>query len=92
VSQVRPVTGASPDGDTDRWREVARLRRDHWGWVIIWLASAGQFRAYKRLPRARRDTALTAASAGDLAAQITAAEQATRARQRPGHPAPDGQS
>jgi hypothetical protein len=88
VNQVTPVTGAAPDGDTERWQEVTQLRRDHRGWAIIWLAPAGQFRAYKRLPGARRDTALSAATAGDLGAQITAAEQAARARRRPGRPAP----
>ena len=38
-----------------------------------------QFRANRRLSGVRRDTALSAATAGDLAAQITAAEQVGRA-------------
>ena len=41
-----------------------------------WLARTGQFRAYKRLPGARRDTSLTAGTADALATRITAAEQA----------------
>jgi predicted ATPase len=61
--------------DSERWREAAQLRHDHAGWAVIWLAEAGEFRAYGRLPSARRDTALSAATAGDLAAQIEQAEQ-----------------
>jgi hypothetical protein len=73
--------------DGERWREAAQLRHDHAGWAVIWLATAGEFRAYRRLPGARRDTALAAATAGDLAAQIGQAEQSTRpaaARRSPG--------
>jgi len=64
--------------DGERWREAAQLRHDHAGWAIVWLAEAGEFRAYKRLPGARRDTALAAATASDLAAQIGQAEQPSR--------------
>jgi hypothetical protein len=63
-------------GDAERWREAARLRAEHRSWIVIWLGTEHCFRAYRRLPGARRDTALSAATAGDLAAQITAAEQA----------------
>jgi hypothetical protein len=45
--------------------------------VIIWLASARQYRAYRRMPGARRDTTLAASTPGDLAAQIAQAEQAS---------------
>jgi hypothetical protein len=65
--------------DGERWREAAQLRHDHAGWAVIWLAEAGEFRAYGRLPGARRDTALSAATAGDLAAQIGQAGQSARA-------------
>jgi hypothetical protein len=65
--------------DAERWREAAQLRHDHAGWAVIWLAAAGEFRAYRRLPGARRDTALAAATASGLAAQIGQAEQSTRA-------------
>jgi hypothetical protein len=81
----------APGHDAARWREAAQLRARHRGWVVVWLARMSEFRAYRRLPGARRDTALSAATAGDLAAQITAAEQAARARQNPGRLAPDGQ-
>jgi hypothetical protein len=33
--------------DPDRWLEVKRLRNEHPDWVIIWLATTGQFRAYR---------------------------------------------
>ena len=65
--------------DGERWREAAQLRHDHVGWAVIWLAEAGEFRAYRRLPGARRDTALSAKTASDLAAQIEQAEQSARA-------------
>jgi len=64
--------------DGERWREAAQLRHDHAGWVVVWLAAAGEFRAYERLPGARRDTALAAGAASDLAAQIGQAEQTGR--------------
>jgi hypothetical protein len=71
---------AAGEDDTGRWREAARLRREHPKWVIIWLAPIRQFRAYARLPGARRDTALTARTPAVLAAQISLAEQAAPAR------------
>jgi hypothetical protein len=66
------------DDDAGRWREAARLRRDHPRWVIIWLAPIRQFRAYRRLPGARRDSALTDRTPAGLASLITQAEQAAR--------------
>jgi hypothetical protein len=73
----RPAPADQPaaDDDASRWREAARLRREHSAWVIIWLAPAHEFRAYRRLPGARRDTALSAATAAGLAVQISHAEQ-----------------
>jgi hypothetical protein len=58
------------------WREAARLRAERRGWIVIWLAPESCFRAYRRLPGARRDTALSAATADELAALIGQAEQA----------------
>jgi hypothetical protein len=72
-----PAPGEPPAvDDAERWREAARLRREHAGWTIVWLASAAEFHAYRRLPGTRRDTALAAATADDLAAQITRVGQA----------------
>jgi hypothetical protein len=75
-----PAPGGPPAAgdDAGRWREAARLRREHPRWIVIWLAPIRQFRAYARLPGARRDTALTACTPADLAAQITQTEQAGR--------------
>jgi hypothetical protein len=87
----RPAPGA-PAGpgaeQAGRWREAALLRRDHPGWVIVWLAPAGEFRAYRRLPGTRRDTVLAAATAAGLAAQISQAERGRRrpAARQPGSP------
>jgi hypothetical protein len=84
VSQAPP---AHPDSDADRWREAARLRSEFRGWIVIWLAPESQFRAYRRLPGARRDTALSAATPAGLAVQISQAGQATGtpAGRRAGH-------
>lgn len=57
------------------WREAARLRQEHPKWIVIWLASAKEYRAYRRMPGARRDTVLTASTSGELAAKIAEAEQ-----------------
>jgi hypothetical protein len=69
---------AAEDQEAWCWREAARLRREHPRWVIVWLAPAGEFRAYGRLPGARRDTALIAGTPARLAALIGQAEQAAR--------------
>jgi hypothetical protein len=61
--------------DTDRWRGAAGLRRQHRGWVIVWLARENRFIAYRQLPGARRDTALTDPTADGLSCQITLAER-----------------
>jgi len=39
------------------------------GWIVLWLARIGQYRAYK-LSSSRRDKPLTAATPRDLAAKI----------------------
>jgi hypothetical protein len=82
-----PAHAAASDQDAARWREAERMRAEHRRWIVIWLAADQCFRAYRRLPGSRRDTALSAATAGDLAAQIIAAEQAAHTaaprRERP---------
>jgi hypothetical protein len=70
-SQARQDEGAC-------WRESARLRSQFRGWVVIWLASENCYRAYRRLPGARRDTAISAATSAQMADLIGQAEQAVR--------------
>jgi hypothetical protein len=71
------TAGSQARQDEDaRWREAARLRAEHRSWIIIWLAAEHCFRAYRRLPGARRDTAISAATPGELADLIGHAEQA----------------
>jgi hypothetical protein len=65
------------DADAGCWREATRLRREHRGWIVIWLSLEGCYKAYKRMPGARRDTALSAATADGMTAQIRRAEKAT---------------
>jgi hypothetical protein len=67
--------GRSPAADAACWQQAARLRQQFRGWIVIWLSPDQQFHAYRRMPGARRDTALTARTADDMAAKITQAEQ-----------------
>jgi predicted ATPase len=83
--RVSQVPAAETGADAGCWREAARLRREHRAWVVIWLARENCYKAYKRMPGARRDTALSGASAQDMAAQIRRAEQAAA---RPGRQTP----
>jgi hypothetical protein len=75
AAPAAPSRGAA-DEDVACWEQAARLRAGHRGWVVIWLASEARFRAYRRLPGARRDTALSAATAAEMAILIGQAEQA----------------
>jgi hypothetical protein len=73
------MEGSQTRHDEDAcWREAARLRGEHRSWIIIWLAREHSFRAYRRLPGARRDTALSAATSAEMADLISQAEQPTR--------------
>lgn len=85
---IMPGGPSSDKQDAQRWEEAAQLRREHRGWIVVWLASDSQFRAYRRLPGSRRDTALSAPAASDLAALIIQAEQAgrpSRGNEQAGH-------
>lgn len=77
--------GAEPTARDDAacWQEARRLRSGNPGWVVIWLAPAGEYRASRRLPGTRRDTTLAAATPAALAAAITDAEQAARGQDSP---------
>ena len=78
---TRQSAGASAAAVTDDercWQEAARLRREHPAWLVIWLASARQYRAYRRASQARHERALCADTPDELAAQMAQAEQAKR--------------
>jgi hypothetical protein len=83
TAAYRPAPGGT-DSDAQRWREAAQLRTEHRAWIVIWLASGSCFKAYRRLPGARRDTALSAATRSQMAALIAQAEQPTAAQPGPG--------
>jgi hypothetical protein len=78
-AQPAPETSAG----AERWREAARLRREHRGWIVIWLARDNCYRAYRRAPGARRDTALSAPTARDMSKQIRRADKAASRSARP---------
>ena len=94
MSQALPNgTDDTADRDADCWREAARLRSKHSGWIVIWLASTCEYRAY-RLSQAQRNNVLTAQAPEDLDARIRQAEQASgtplaaRRRDRQDHSGP----
>jgi hypothetical protein len=70
------VVNTASEEDAERWREAARLRDECPGWVIIWLARTGEYRAYQD-SQSRSAATLIATTAADLAAQI---RQATLGR------------
>jgi len=66
--------------DDEGWRQAAaRIRREHPGFVVIWVARLGKFRAWP-LIRAPRGTVLTAETPDEMAAQMAGLEQAAQAR------------
>jgi hypothetical protein len=83
TSALPPVTGSGPAGSDDddaaRWREAVRLRGEHPGWIVLWLAYLQQYRAYP-LVQDRHRTIMTAAVPEDLATLIRQAEQASPRR------------
>ncbi len=70
-------SGGAGDEDESRRRAAAEIRRQHPGFVVIWAASLGRFRAWP-LIRAPRGTVLTAQTPGELTAQMEWLEQAAR--------------
>ena len=77
---VDQAAAAETADDAACWREAARLRREHRSWVVIWLARERCYKAYKRMPGARRDTALSAPTSRDMAKKITQADKAAARR------------
>jgi hypothetical protein len=76
------MTDITPDGqsaadEAGHLRAAARIRREHPGWVVIWVARTGRYHAYP-LFRAPRGTALAAATPDELAAQMDQIQQAAR--------------
>jgi hypothetical protein len=76
--------GMTADEDALR-RAAAQIRDRRPGWVVIWAAPAGRYRAWP-LFRAPRGTALTAQTPQEMTAQMDQVEQAARraSRRSPG--------
>ena len=68
------AVGAADDDQTRR-RAAAQIRRQHPGFVVIWAADLGRYRAWP-LIRAPRGTVLTARTPDELTAQIQQLERA----------------
>ena len=77
---VSPSGDQPDDDDSWRWQEVSRLNGQHPKWVVIWHRERSEFRAYGRLPGARRDTALSALTPTRLSDLITQTEEAAASR------------
>jgi hypothetical protein len=86
VTAAAQDAGRDPGGDADRWREAARVRGLHPGWIVLWLGRLGQFRAYPLVQELGRPV-LTAPAADELAGLLCQAEQDCPARP-PGRTAP----
>ena len=86
---ANPSSGDTPynenDVDAQRWREAKELRQDHRGWIVVWLAAEAEFRAYRRMHGARRDTALRAVTAEDMTTKIIEAEKPGRSSRQVTH-------
>jgi hypothetical protein len=78
TNAVPPWDGVpNPPPDNEQgWREATRLRAAHRAWIVIWLAPEQCFRAYARMPGAKRDTALSATTSAEMFSLIGQAEQA----------------
>lgn len=81
MTGVAPGSLPTATDDAARWRAAKQLRRENPRWVVIWLASAGCYRAYP-LFRAPRGTKLTAASPEQLTGQMNQIRQAARRPRR----------
>ena len=55
---------AADEDDTGRWREAARLRREHPKWVIIWLAPIRQLPQVRDL-LSRQESVIEAGTQSD---------------------------
>jgi hypothetical protein len=64
-----------PPDNEQGWREATRLRAARRAWIVIWLAPERRFRAYARMPGAKRDTALSATTSAEMASLIGQAEK-----------------
>jgi hypothetical protein len=93
VTPEPPAARLGPAGDEDagRWQQAAQLRVEHPGWIVLWLAYLGQYRAYP-LVQDRHRTIVTAAAPGDLAALIRQAEPGGACGPPCGGPAAAGQA
>jgi hypothetical protein len=82
MSQAPPPGEAalSTDKEAACWQAAKKIREERPGWVVIWIARTGQFKAYPKFA-APRGTAPTAQTADQLIAQMEQVEQAAR-RQR----------
>jgi hypothetical protein len=83
---VRPVI--SPDSGAENeaaaWQAAAQIRKERPGWVVIWLARKGEFRA-RPLFRAPPDTVAIGTTPEELKAQMDNIEQAAGRPKQPAH-------
>lgn len=77
------VDPGQSENEAAQWEAAARVRQERPGWVVIWLARKGEFRA-RPLFRAPPDTVAIGATTEELTAQM---DQIYQAAGRPAIPA-----
>lgn len=81
---ARPVM--NPDSGSENeaayWKAAARVRKERPGWVVIWLARKGEFRA-RPLFRAPPDTVATGATPEELTASMDQIQRTAACPKRP---------
>jgi hypothetical protein len=83
VSRVRVV--ADDAGEAARHEAAAALRKQRPGWVVIWLARKGEFRA-RPLFRVPPNTVAIGANTEELTAQMDEIQQAAGRPDASAHP------
>lgn len=79
---VRPDAQIPHADDVAQYEAAAALRQERPGWVVIWLARKGEFRARPSF-RAPPDTVAIGANTEELTAQMDEIEQAARSPKLP---------
>lgn len=79
VASRVPETAAD---EAARWAVAAQIRRDHPGWVVIWVAHKGEYRA-RPLFRAPPGTVASATTPGELVTRMDEIQQAAGRPKRP---------
>jgi hypothetical protein len=76
-----PSLATVAEAEAACWETAALIRRDHPGWVVVWIARKAEYQAWP-LFRAPRGTVATAATAQELITRMDRVQQASRRRRK----------